>query len=114
VTYSSSDKTTHLVLLNSKVYPYPQGEEYFWYGLRANQIEFLSQAKNSFVAFGCGSADTIFIIPFERLQKLLVGAPETRAENGALVHQHVYLGRAGSDYTIKTASGWVDADQYKI
>jgi hypothetical protein len=114
VTYTSADKTSNLVLLNSKVHPYAQGEEYFWYGLRTNQIDVLNQRQDSFVAFGCGSAEVVFVIPFERLQQLLVGAPETRDERGELIHKHVYIGRAGSEYTIKSGAGWVDAGQYKI
>lgn len=114
VTYVSSDKSLHLVLLNSKTHPYAEGEEYFWYGLRANQIRFLNQKEESYVAFGCGGPDTILIIPYKRLQALLEGAPETRAEGGALLHKHVSIGHVGSEYTIKSGAGWVDIVQYKI
>ena len=48
VTYTSADKDTNVVLLNSKTYTEANGRS-FWYGFRPNQDEFLFRSSSCYV-----------------------------------------------------------------
>jgi hypothetical protein len=113
VTYTSSDKKTNVVLLNSKVYP--EGiRRAFWYGFRPNQDEFLSQVGSAFVAFGCGSEESILLIPFDRFKKLLPKLATTPAPDGGITHSHVIIVNEGARYTIRVGDEYIDVSNYLI
>lgn len=40
---------------------------YYWFGFYQRQLDFLQKTKKSFAAFGCGSANTILLIPSDWL-----------------------------------------------
>ena len=113
VTYSSSDKTTNVVLLNSKEYPDATGRG-FWYGFRPNQGEFLSNVSSAYVAFGCGDENSILLIPFNRFKQFLPKLATTPAPDGGITHSHVIIFNEGSRYSIKVGDDYVDVSQYLI
>ena len=113
VTYTSSDKSTNVVLLNSKSYPEASGRG-FWYGFRPNQEEFLSQARSAFVAFGCGSEESILLIPFGRFKGLLPKLATTPAPDGGITHSHVIIFNEGSRYSIRVGEKDVDVSDYLL
>jgi hypothetical protein len=113
VTYTSADKETHLVLLNSKTYPDGDGRG-FWYGFRPNQGEFLEQSKSSFVAFGCGSEEEILLIPFSKFKKFLRNLPVTTEEDGGITHSHVIIHNSDSRFHIRIGEEYEDITQFAI
>jgi hypothetical protein len=113
VTYTSADKDTNVVLLNSKTYPEANGSSY-WYGFRPNQDEFLAQAKSSFVAFGCGSEDTILLIPFDRFRAFLPKLGTTPDGHGGITHSHVIILNVNSRYSIRLDDEYVDVSEFVV
>ncbi len=61
VTYSSPDSKLALVCLISKVYP-QAGIDWFWFGVRPHQLDYLDQAEESYIAFGCGSENLLLLV----------------------------------------------------
>ena len=113
VTYTSSDKTTNVVLLNSKRYDDPYGNDY-WYGFRPNQDEFLSGKESSFVAFGCGSENKIVLIPFGRFKEFIPELKATYSASGELSHSHVIIVESEDGYSLRVGDRFVDIDEYSV
>ena len=113
VTYTSSDKTTNVVLLNSKSYPEANGRG-FWYGFRPNQDEFLSQVESAFVAFGCGSEESILLIPFDEFKQFLPKLGTTPSPDGGITHSHVQIFNEDSRYNLKVADDYIDVSKHLI
>lgn len=59
--YSSSDASVNGVIMVSKTYH--KNLIYYWYAFYPYNIEFLGKASQGFVAFGCGDAEKIILIP---------------------------------------------------
>ncbi len=51
---------------------------YYWFGFYQRQLDFLQKTKKSFAAFGCGSANTIFLIPSDWLFNYLENCSVTK------------------------------------
>lgn len=113
VTYSSSDKTTNVVLLNSKTYSSPRGKSY-WYGFRPNQNEFLSSQEASFVAFGCGSENKIILIPFDRFKVFIPKLKTTNDEDGKLVHSHVFIVESKEGFDMRVGDRYEDITDFVL
>ena len=113
VTYTSADKDTNVVLLNSKIYPETNGRS-FWYGFRPNQDEFLSQVDSSFVAFGCGSEEAILLIPFGRFKTFLPKLGTTPDDQGGITHSHVVIINNDSQYSIRLDDEHVDVSEFVL
>jgi hypothetical protein len=113
VTYVSSDKSTNLVLLNSKSYK-DQKITGFWYGFRTNQHAFLSEKQEAFVAFGCGNENLILLLPFQFFKQYLSDMPETLSENGDLVHKHIYIQNYANKYKMKAGDHDIDITKFLI
>jgi len=107
VTYTSPDKTTNLVLLNSRAREENRGQR-FWYGFRPNHTAFLSERESSYVAFGCGSEESIILMPFSSLKPLLPRMLETLDAENKLVHKHVLIFEADSRYRLKLGNELID------
>jgi len=112
VTYSSSDKTANLVILNSKEHS-DRSSTYFWYGFRPNQEEFLTEKPLSYIAFGCGGEDAIVLIPFSEFQQYLPAMLETR-RNGDLTHRHVVITKTGSQFLLRLNDRAVDLSRHVL
>ena len=113
VTYTSSDKTTNVVLLNSKRYDGPNGDGY-WYGFRPNQDVFLSGKESSFVAFGCGSENRVILIPFESFREFIPELSATYNNDGELTHSHVFIVESENGFALKVGDRFVVLDEYVL
>jgi hypothetical protein len=112
VTYASSDKSTHLVLLNSKEHS-GYGGPSFWYGFRPNQNEFLKETKSSYIAFGCGREDAIILIPFSEFEKFVPHMVASHRD-GELTHHHVLIAKSCSQFTLRLNQQMVDISKYVL
>lgn len=113
VTYTSSDKSTNIVLLNSKAYIAPNGQS-FWYGFRPNQNEFLEQKQQSYIAFGCGSKDLVILIPFLVFKPWPSKMATTFNEDGSLQHRHVYIEKSGMEYLLRVGDEYKNITEYVL
>lgn len=73
-TFSKKSRTTYinkqlnmtLACTVSKLHE-RQPRPYYWFGFHPRQLDFLKNGSISYAAFGCGSANTIILIPTEKL-----------------------------------------------
>jgi len=65
-----------------------EGNDY-WFAFHPHQKESLEQAKEPFVAFGCGSPDILLLIPFSDFRQWLNGMHIT--QNGDRMYWHVSI-----------------------
>ena len=86
----------------------------FWYAFHPHQRELLHDASNAFVAFGCGSAETILLIPFRDFEPWLSGMNMTKSTDREYWHVHIH--REGDRFTLHRRSDQsrIDLTKYKI
>src|SRR5687767_17044 len=85
VTYMSSDGKIALICAVSKEYSANDRRGY-WFAFHPHQQEYLEAADSGFVALGCGSADTLLMIPFSDFRTWLDGMILTRREDRFYCH----------------------------
>ena len=107
----SSDGSLRLVISASR---YHEREKRYWFSFHPHHNEFLSKSKNSYIAFGCGSADSLFLIPFNVFEPWLKEFNTTDNEDRFYWHvkiypkndRHLIVGKAGTEA--------IDITEYKI
>jgi hypothetical protein len=88
VSYTNEVKSLGVICSVSKAHDQGKNENY-WFSLYPHQIEFLSEYPEGFVAYGCGSADTIVLIPFLELKKMVKYFLKT--ENEERLYYHIAI-----------------------
>ncbi|MFI8577543.1 hypothetical protein ACIGEL_17670 [Rossellomorea aquimaris] len=97
--YSSSNININLVCLVSKEYVLKTARRY-WFAFHPPQQEFLMEADNSYIAFGCGSSETIILIPYSQFENSIKKLGQTNRENGSF-YWHVEIYERDEVYTIR-------------
>jgi hypothetical protein len=87
--FSTPDGSVALVCAVSRLYQ-KAGQIGYWFGFHKHQKEFLSKATNGFVAFGCGSEDTLMLIPSIEFLPWLDGMTTTDKDYDLYWHVHVF------------------------
>lgn len=88
-TYASPDNKYHVVCIVSKCYERKNLLRY-WYAFRTAQKEFLEEIEQSFIALGCGSDESILLIPYSIFESYLNFFSKTVKENRYYWHVEVY------------------------
>ena len=112
-TFSSVDDTVRLVTAYSRTYgTAPEGG--FWFGFHPYQKEFLEQAKQGFVAFACGDAATVLVIPIAEFSRWLPGMHQTVSPDRT--YWHVRIRRNKGRFTLYRRKGHerIDLSKYLI
>jgi hypothetical protein len=89
VLYASPDRSTAVVCTVSREYD-PNTRPSYWYAVHPHQLEALSASTRSFLAFGCGSARTILLIPLQDFRPWVDGMNTTQLEDTFYWHVSVY------------------------
>ena len=84
--YANEEKGVRILCIVSKAY----GDSGFWFAFHPTQREYLAQAKNSFVALGCGSANDILFIPSKKFEEYLEKMDKTVREDRYYWHVRVW------------------------
>ena len=97
----SRDGSVRLCCLVSKDYEaakeMPVGERY-WFTIYERQLEDIEQAQNPYVAFACGSAQQIVVIPSGEFRKWCDDLPPyTQGDKG----WHVHLSEASGTWNLR-------------
>ncbi len=88
--FSSADGSLALICAISKTYD-KDTRMVFWFAFHPHQREFLEHAKQGFVAFGCGSVETLLLIPAPEFLPWLDGMNITELENKKYYwHVHIF------------------------
>jgi hypothetical protein len=111
--YSSPSDALRLICVVSKLYE-RNGQSHYWFAFHAHQKDYLGIAASSYVAFGCGSAETLLIIPLPDFASWLDQMHTTRDETR--FYWHVYIQRDGDNLFLHRRRGAlrIDLNPYKI
>jgi len=105
---ASPDGSTVVACAVSREY-HPETDPGYWYGFHPRYVESLASAQQSFVAFGCGSAATILLIPFLDFQPWLDGMNMTHVGDRSYWHVHISR-RPGDSYVLRRKTGFSSVD----
>ena len=99
-TFNTADDTTRIICVVSR---YHEREKRYWFAFHPHQKDFLMGAEKSYAAFGCGNANTLFLIPFSEFKKWLKYFNKTEAEDRN--YWHVKIRKIGKTYSMTGKSG---------
>jgi len=115
VAYSNQEKSTAIVCAVSKEYKQGQYTR-FWFAFHPHQQEFLSEFRNSYVAFGCGSATDTLLIPYKDFYPFLENCGTT--ENEERMYWHIVIHYRDEKFLIgqpgQGRGSMTDLTRYKI
>ena len=115
ISYTNKDKTIGLTCAISK--PHKQGQhEKFWFAFHPYQNDFLKPISNAYVAYGCGSSDKLFLIPYKEFEPLIKNFWTT--ENEDRMYWHIVIHDRDKKFFMAQPQigkgSMVDVTKYKI
>jgi hypothetical protein len=112
-TFATPDNSSVVVCSVSKAHGEEESTRY-WFAFHPHQAETLSQAANPFVAYGCGSAETVILIPFAEFKSWLPGLNMTKLEDRE--YWHIHISRDPLHLTLDRKAGYepIDLTPYLI
>lgn len=115
ISFSNKDKSTGLICAISK--PHKQGQfQKFWFAFHPHQQDFLNGYENAFVAYGCGSPDNTFLIPYKEFEPFIKNFWTT--ENDERMYWHVVIHYRDKKYYLAQPQiergSMIDITKYKI
>jgi len=103
--FYSSDKSIRLICAVSK--EHERGNQTgYWFAFHPHQREFLSEAINSYIAFGCGDKNTIILFPSDKFIPLLEHMNTTQKDDR--FYWHVQILKNGTSYYMHAKKGYKD------
>lgn len=95
ISFSNQEGSIGIICSISK--PYIQGSvEKYWFAFHPHQKEYLSDFSSSYVAYGCGNQNNIFLIPFNIFKPLIKNMWTTEKENR--MYWHVFIQKINTKY----------------
>jgi len=109
--FSSANETVRVLCAVSRFH---ERSKRFWFAFHPHQEQFLTGADQAFVAFGCGDANTLFLIPFPDFKPWLMYFNKT--EKPDRFYWHVKIRELKKTYFITGRAGTeeIDITGYKI
>lgn len=109
--FSTADESTKVICAISR---YHERAKRFWFAFHPHQEAFLSYAEKALVAFGCGDADTLFLIPFQEFKPWLEYF--SRTELPDRFYWHVKIRKTNETFAMTGRAGARDFDitKYRI
>jgi hypothetical protein len=115
ISYTDKNTSTGIICMISKLHKQGQHDKY-WFAFHPYQREFLQTVKNGYAAFGCGSPDDIFLIPFDLFASLIPNLWIT--EKDGRMYWHVVIHERNGKYflaqPLKGRNSMTDISEYKI
>lgn len=111
--YHSHEKSLGVNLAISKAHAAGTNRKY-WFAFHPHQREFLRAYDESYVAFGCGSPEKVFMVPFKEFEPLLERLWTTEREDRMYWHIVIYDKEGRHQLQVPEASEWFDLDQFRI
>ena len=108
VGFASEDGETAIVCLVSREYKRPSGTRY-WFSFYPSRYDELQQAKSGYVALGCGSPDSVLLIPLGDFEPLVAKMHRTDRDT-AMSHWHIDLRREHDRLILQQLEGSQDID----
>ena len=102
-TFSTNDGKVAVVCAVSKEHEIPAGRRY-WFAFHSHQRETLLNAKMGYVAFGCGSAIKLVLIPYKDFDPWVSEMHHTRRDDGKM-YWHVHINDEGGKLFLHRRAG---------
>ncbi len=111
-TYTSADGSLVLVCAVSR--EHHNGAKSYWFAFHPHQRDVLRRGQKAFVAFGCGSENTVVVIPFREFEGWLNGMNITQRPER--MYWHVSIFREGNKLTLHRKKGFskIDLTRYLL
>jgi hypothetical protein len=112
-TFVSPDRSLGVVCAVSRAHDWTNGPGY-WFAFHPHQKESLESFTRAYVAFGCGSADQLLLIPFAAFSKWLEGMNVTQRPDR--MYWHVKIAEEHERFTLLRRAGTsrVDLTPYRL
>lgn len=109
--FASPDEKTRVVCSISRFH---ERVKRYWFAFHPHQDEFLSEAELAYTSFGCGDAETLFLIPLSDFKPWLDNFNRTEKPDG--FYWHVKIRKVGKSFLItgKTGAKNIDITKYKL
>lgn len=85
ISYTTEDKSIGLICSISKIHDQGKNENY-WFSLYPHQSEYLNEFPSAYVAYGCGSSDTIVLVPYLEFRSFIKYFLKTENEDRMYYH----------------------------
>lgn len=105
--FSSPDQGLALVCAVSRTHSWSRAGA-FWFAFHPHQREFLGRAKTAYVAFGCGSPETVILFPAKTFLPWLDRMNVTKKEERTYWHVKIY--RDGDRLLLVQTGDAIDID----
>lgn len=111
--YSTSDDSLRINCSVSKEHD-PESRPNYWFAFHPHQKEYLEEAADAYVVFGCGSADRVITVPFREFSVWLEKTWITEKDDRFYWHVAIY--REGTKYSLhlRKGEGNVDLTDYLL
>ena len=103
--FANSDHTIRVLCSVSRFH---QRAKRYWFAFHPHQDVFLSEADHAYVAFGCGDAQKLLLIPYGNFKPWLDNCFTT--EKGDRFYWHIQVLRAGKIYSMTGRAGTTKFD----
>jgi hypothetical protein len=101
-TFTSPDGVFVLICAVSKLHEDTKHPNY-WFAFHPHQKDTLAGGSEAYMAFGCGSPETVLLIPFRDFEKWIEGMNITQREDRFYWHVQIFGGSEG--YTLVRRKG---------
>lgn len=104
--YTDPAKTVGVLCSVSKRH---SGSVSYWYGFHPYQQDRLTASEHGYVAFGCGSAQKVLLIPFPKFEPLLGDMNQTHLDDGRY-YWHVHIADEDGRLILRRKGGLPSVD----
>jgi hypothetical protein len=109
--FSTPDEKLVIICLNSREY-LNGNRSGFWFAFHPHQQELLEKAPRGYLALGCGSKDSLLLIPSASFSPWLPMCNQTVLEDR--LYWHIKVKKQGSGYLLNTKKGTKPVDLTKF
>ncbi len=115
IAYAEKEKSVSLICAISKVHKQGKFEKY-WFAFHPHQKDFLIEYSTAYIAYGCGSSDNTFLIPFFEFEPLLKNMWIT--ENEDRMYWHIVIHHRDNRFLLaqprNESQDLLDITKYKL
>ncbi|MEZ4817577.1 MAG: hypothetical protein R2776_06365 [Flavobacteriaceae bacterium] len=115
ISFATKDKSTGLICAISKEHIQGKNQKY-WFAFHPHQNDFLQGFDNSYVGYGCGNANQVFLIPFKIFKTLVPNMWTTEKEDR--MYWHVVIHKRDNKFLLQQPKNDIenllDITKYKI
>lgn len=115
IAYSTKENSIGMICAISKLHNLSRYKKY-WFAFHLHQHDFLKDFPTSYIAYGCGSAENTFLIPYSKFEPLVKNMWTT--ENEDRMYYHVVILQKDKTFLLQQPKNenqlLLDITKYKI